>query len=227
MLGDAECVERDAGVDAAACSCQERGAPAHAEADRSHFAATKGLCVQPLHRKSGIIRRALPVEGVEPPPGLVCLLERYDTGEFRAPKHVGRIGTPAALRIVLCHLGLGRRDAPHLAEDDEARTTPVRQSGQIPVEAAPILGRDDRPLDLYRRCRRVVHLRRPALATKSFQRLCSSSTCTAGCCARAASGHAAAAPPMSVMKSRRLMSGPEWRLGPCWLFPVPPTQTIA
>src|SRR5215467_8441968 len=28
-----------------------------------------------------------------------------------------------------------------------------------------------------------------------------------GCCARAASGHAAAAPPMSVMKSRRLMSG--------------------
>ena len=28
----------------------------------------------------------------------------------------------------------------------------------------------------------------------------------AGCCARAASGHATAAPPMSVMKSRRLMS---------------------
>jgi uncharacterized protein YchJ len=27
----------------------------------------------------------------------------------------------------------------------------------------------------------------------------------AGCCARAASGHAAAAPPNSVMKSRRLM----------------------
>jgi hypothetical protein len=28
-------------------------------------------------------------------------------------------------------------------------------------------------------------------------------TDTAGCCARAASGHAAAAPPMSVMNSRR------------------------
>jgi hypothetical protein len=27
-----------------------------------------------------------------------------------------------------------------------------------------------------------------------------------GCCARAASGHAAAAPPRSVMKSRRLIS---------------------
>ena len=29
----------------------------------------------------------------------------------------------------------------------------------------------------------------------------------AGCCARAASGHAAAAPPMSVMNSRRFMCG--------------------
>jgi len=30
-------------------------------------------------------------------------------------------------------------------------------------------------------------------------------TGTAGCCARAASGHAAAAPPMSVMNSRRFV----------------------
>src|SRR5262249_21952528 len=154
---------------------EERGAPAHAEADRSNPAAAEGLCAQPLHRKSGIIRRALPVEGVGPLPGMVCLLERYDTDEFRAPKHVGHVGTPAALRIVLCHIGLGRRDAPHLTEDDDARAPSVRRSGQIPVETAPILGRDDRPLDLYRRCRRVVHLRRPAFATKSFPRLCSSS----------------------------------------------------
>jgi uncharacterized protein YchJ len=31
-------------------------------------------------------------------------------------------------------------------------------------------------------------------------------TGVAGCCARTASGHAAAAPPMSVMKSRRLIA---------------------
>src|SRR5215475_9880188 len=166
MLGDAERVERETGVDVAACRCQERGAPTHAEADRRNFAAAEGLRAQPLHRNSGIICRSLPVEGVKPPPGLVCLLERHDTGEFRAPKHVGGIGTPAAPRIVLCHLGLGRRNAPHLAEDDEARATSLRRSGQIPVEAAPILGRDDRPLDLYRKCRCVAHLRRRAFATK-------------------------------------------------------------
>src|SRR5215471_439606 len=69
MLGDAERVERDAGVGTAACRCQERDAPAHAEADRRNFAAAEGLRAQPLHRNSGIICRALPVEGVEPPPG--------------------------------------------------------------------------------------------------------------------------------------------------------------
>ena len=36
----------------------------------------------------------------------------------------------------------------------------------------------------------------------------------AGCCARAASGHAAAAPPMSVMNSRRLISS--YRLRPSY-----------
>src|SRR5262245_28402535 len=35
----------------------------------------------------------------------------------------------------------------------------------------------------------------------------------AGCCARAASGHAAAAPPMSVMNSRRLMRCPPGEIG--------------
>jgi hypothetical protein len=34
-----------------------------------------------------------------------------------------------------------------------------------------------------------------------------------GCCARAASGHVAAAPPSSVMNSRRLMRSPLLRLG--------------
>src|SRR4029077_11390101 len=129
MLGDAERVERDAGVDAAACRCQERGAPAHAEAERRNFAAAEDLRTQPLHCNSGIIRRALPVEGVEPLPSLVCLIERHDTSEFRAPKHVGHVGTPAAFRIVLCHFGLRRRDAPHLAEDYEAWATSVRRAG--------------------------------------------------------------------------------------------------
>src|SRR5262249_23074280 len=44
----------------------------------------------------------------------------------------------------------------------------LKMSGQIPVEAAPILGCDDWPLDLYRRCRRVVYFGRPAFATKSL-----------------------------------------------------------
>jgi hypothetical protein len=33
----------------------------------------------------------------------------------------------------------------------------------------------------------------------------------AGCCALAASGHATAAPPMSVMNSRRFIRSPRWR----------------
>jgi hypothetical protein len=57
------------------------------------------------------------------------------------------------------------RNAPHLTEDDKAWTTSVRRSGKIPVKAAPILGHDDGPLDLYGRCRRAVHLRRPLSAT--------------------------------------------------------------
>src|SRR5262245_4934857 len=70
---------------------------------------------------------------------------------------------------------------------------------------------------------------RPGVSGSSAAKAMSAPTrrMRSACCTRAASGHAAAAPPMSVMKSRRLMSGPEWRLGPCWLFPVPPTQTIA
>ena len=64
MLGDAECVERDAGVDAAACNCQERGAPAHAEANRRNFATAEGLRAQPLHRNSGIIRVRFPGLGL-------------------------------------------------------------------------------------------------------------------------------------------------------------------
>jgi len=37
-----------------------------------------------------------------------------------------------------------------------------------------LLGHDDGPLDLYRRCRRAVHLRRPLSATSRSERLCSS-----------------------------------------------------
>jgi hypothetical protein len=43
-----------------------------------------------------------------------------------------------------------------------------------------------------------------------------------GCCARAANGHAAAAPLRSVMNSRRCMSAPKLRrqhcIGPDWYF---------
>ena len=72
MLGDAERVERDAGIDAATGRCQERGAPAHAEADCRNAAAAEGLRAQPVHRNSSVIRRVLPVESVEPLPGPVC-----------------------------------------------------------------------------------------------------------------------------------------------------------
>src|SRR6266436_4779777 len=85
MLGNAERVERDAGVDAAACRCQERGAPAHAEAERRNFAAAEDLRAQPLHCNSGIIRRALPVEGVEPLPA--AWKKSHPDG---APKRGGR-----------------------------------------------------------------------------------------------------------------------------------------
>jgi hypothetical protein len=44
---------------------------------------------------------------------------------------------------------------------------------------------------------------RPAVPIDRDQ--CGAMTGIAGCCARAASGHAAAAPPSSVMKSRRPM----------------------
>jgi hypothetical protein len=43
----------------------------------------------------------------------------------------------------------------------------------------------------------------------------------ADCCARAASGHAAAAPPSRVMNSRRLMSG----MGACFPPLVPTKRT--
>jgi hypothetical protein len=53
-------------------------------------------------------------------------------------------------------------------------------------------------------------MRQKTAALRDFEpALCQQSnpiTGIAGCCARAASGHAAAAPPRSVMKSRRLMS---------------------
>src|ERR1700722_3161692 len=129
MFCDAERVERDAGIDAAACGCQERAAPAHAKADRRNSAAAEGLRAQPPHRNASIIRRVLPVESIEPLPGPVCLLERHHAGESRAPKHIGGVSTPAALRVVLCHFGLRGRNAPHLTEDDKAWTTSVRRSG--------------------------------------------------------------------------------------------------
>ncbi len=50
------------------------------------------------------------------------------------------------------------------------------------------------------------------------------------CCARAASGHAAAAPPRTVMKSRRFIGSPRGRpVGPelRWARSAPPTERIA
>ena len=113
-----------------------------------------------------------------------CLLQRRHDRGGRAPRPHPARARPAPSRI--CERG---RDRPRPSDSRCARCR--RRSSRVP--AAPAR----KP-----RRRRSLGSSAAKLMSTPMRRMRSR------CCARAASGHATAAPPISVMKSRRLMCPP-------------------